>query len=261
MPTIPDINAMLLQPLLHTSFLGRTLISEFELTSTNITAAELGDANAPEGLVVVADHQTAGRGRNGRSWLSPPNKNLYFSILLRPACPPAAVPQLAILTALSISKALPLPDITIKWPNDVWMNGRKLCGILSAMSCMGDKTDYAVIGIGINVNMRDFPDDIQGTSLALETGREFHRSEVLASVLDSIEEDYLLWRQHQSLSPFMERWTKCSLLDGRTITAEHGRELLRGTACGITPEGLLKLKCTDGVTRLIAAGDTHIPLS
>ncbi|MBQ7651701.1 MAG: biotin--[Victivallales bacterium] len=260
MPEIPDINTTLLQPLLTTTFLGRTLLSEFELASTNITAAELAAAKAPEGLVVVADHQTAGRGRNGRSWLSPPNKNLYFSILLRPDCPPAAVPQLAILTALSIAKALRLPGIAVKWPNDVWMNGHKLCGILSAMSCMGDKTEYAIIGIGINVNMREFPVEIQGTSLALETSREFRRSEVLAAVLNTIETDYLLWLREQSLSPFMERWAECSMLDGHTITAEHGHDILNGTACGITPDGHLKLKCPDGVTRLIAAGDTHILL-
>jgi len=260
MPTIPDLTPSNLLPRIRTSFIGRTLLSEVELPSTNITAAELATANAPEGLVVVADHQTAGRGRNGRSWLSPPNKNLYFSILLRPDCPPASVPQLAIIAALSIAKALDMPNIAVKWPNDVWMNGRKLCGILSSMSCLANKTEYAVIGIGINVNMRDFPAEIPGTSLALETGRELSRAEVLASVLNVIEEDYILWCREQSLSPFMERWAKCSLLDGHTITAEHGRDILMGTASGITPEGLLILKCHDGATRLIAAGDTHIAL-
>ena len=247
-------------PLLHTSFLGRTLVSEFELASTNITATELAEANAPEGLVVVADHQSAGRGRNGRSWLSPHAKNLYFSILLRPPCPPAAVPQLSILAALSITKALALPGIAVKWPNDVWLNGRKLCGILSAMSCMATQTEYAVIGIGINVNMREFPEDIPGTSLALETGKELPRAKILASVLNAMEEDYSLWRQNQTLAPFMERWAACSMLDGKSITAEHGRTTLQGTACGITTDGLLKLNCPDGVTRLIAAGDTHIIL-
>ncbi len=260
MPTIPDINATILKPLLHTAFIGRTLVSEFELASTNITANELAAANAPEGLVVIADHQSAGRGRNGRSWLSPHAQNLYFSILLRPSCPPAAVPQLSILTALSITKAIALPGIAVKWPNDVWLNGRKLCGILSAMSCMANQTEYAIIGIGINVNMREFPEDIPGTSLARETDREFSRAEVLSSVLNAIEEDYSLWKHNQTLAPFMERWASCSLLDGRSITAEHGRTTLQGTACGITPDGLLKLNCPDGVIRLIAAGDTHIIL-
>ncbi len=256
MTEIPDITAKTLFPHLRTSFLGRTLISEIELESTNTIAVELASANAPEGLVVVADHQTEGRGRNGRTWLSPPSQNLYFSILLRPECRPSDAPQLAILAALSIAKAL--HGTSIKWPNDVWMNGRKLCGILSKMSCMADKAEFAVIGIGINVNMREFPDDIPGTSLTLETGRMFDRVKVLGSVLNAIEKDYLLWRRCHSLSPFMERWKACSLLDGKTIAAEYGRDILRGVACGITHEGFLKPKCADGVTRLIAAGDTHI---
>ena len=256
MTEIPDITAKTLLPNLRTSFLGRTLVSEIELESTNTTTAELASANAPEGLVVVADHQTGGRGRNGRTWLSPPSQNLYFSILLRPECRPSDAPQLAILAALSIAKTL--DGTTVKWPNDVWMNGRKLCGILSQMSCMADKTEYVVIGIGINVNMREFPDDMPGTSLTLETNRMFNRVEVLGSVLNAIEDDYILWRRSPSLSPFMERWKACSLLDGKTIAAEYGHDILRGVACGITHDGFLKLKCTDGVTRLIAAGDTHI---
>ncbi len=258
MTTIPDISSTTLQPLLKTAFMGRTLISEMELDSTNIAAEELAKANAPEGLVVVADRQTAGRGRNGRSWLSPSGQNLYFSLLLRPSCQPARVPQLAIVAALSIAKALPLPGIAVKWPNDVWMNGRKLCGILSTMSCMATATEYAVVGIGINVNMRDFPEEIKGTSLAQEAGREFSRAEVLAAVLNTFEEDYVLWSHEQSLTPFMERWKAFSMLDGHTITAEHGHDILQGTACGITNEGLLKLKSPDGTTRLVAAGDTHI---
>ncbi len=258
MAAIQDIDAGTLTPLLKTSFLGRSLLSEAELESTNATAAELAAKNAPEGLVVLADHQTAGRGRNGRSWFSPQGKNLYFSFVLRPSCPPCAVPQLAIISALSIAKALDTPVVSVKWPNDVWMNGRKLCGILSTMSCTSAKTEYAVIGIGINVNIRDFPEGIQATSLALESGRDFSRAEVLAAVLNTIEEDYMLWRSHLSLEPFMERWRSLSMLDGKTITAEHGHETLVGTASGITADGLLKLTLPNGHTTLIAAGDTHI---
>ena len=260
MTAIHDIDAATLAKSLRTSFVGRSLVAEFELESTNITARELAAADAPEGLVVIADHQTGGMGRNGRKWLSPPEKNLYFSLVLRPDCAPAAVPQLAILSALSIAKALELTDVAVKWPNDVWMNGRKLCGILSTMSCTAERTEYAVIGIGINVNMLEFPEDVPGTSLALETGHLFNRADILARVLNAIEEDYLLWKQSASLEPFMGRWKKHSLLDGREISAEHGRDILYGTACGITDHGLLKLRLEDGSITLVAAGDTHILL-
>ena len=212
---------------------------------------------------VSTSYQSAGKGRLGRRWSAHKGENLLFSIAIKNRPMIDSGPFLSLVAAVAVTSALEEEygvHASIKWPNDVWLNGRKLCGILSTMSCMATKTEYAVIGIGINVNMREFPEDIPGTSLAQETDHEFSRAEILASVLNAIEEDYSLWKNNQTLASFMERWAACSLLDGRTITAEHGRNTLQGIACGITPDGLLKLNCPDGVTRLIAAGDTHIIL-
>lgn len=258
MPEIPDISRNDLLKYLDTSFVGRSVVSELELQSTNDTATALAQSGVPNGLTVIADHQTSGRGRNGRTWQSPPGKNLYFSIVLRPACPVQATPQLAIVAALSITQALGLEGRNVKWPNDIWLNGAKLCGILCSMSCTGNKVDYVVMGIGLNVNMTTFPEDIPGTSLAIEFNHDFSRAKVLADVLNTLEKDYLLWCRHFTLLPFFERWKNHSMLDGKLISAEHGHDILTGIADGITPEGLLILKCQDGSTKLISAGDTHI---
>ncbi len=263
MAPIGDISAERLGGLLRTGFLGRHILAEELLESTNLTAAALAPASE-EGLLVLADQQSGGRGRNGRKWASPPGRNLYFSLVLKPCCHPSAVPQLAIVAALSISRALERLGVMgagVKWPNDIHCNRRKLCGILCSMSSLGDRAEYAIAGIGLNVNMEelDFPESLRctATSLLMETGRRMDRALVLAEALNSLEEDYSLWKKHCSLSPFMERWDGMDVLKGKTIVAEHGGGIVAGRADGIEASGLLRLETADGL-KLISAGDTHI---
>ena len=263
MAPLGDISAERLGGLLRTSFIGRAILAQELLESTNLTAAALAPTSE-EGLLVVADQQSGGRGRNGRKWASPPGRNLYFSLVLKPGCHPSAVPQLAIVAALSMARALGrlgVRGIGVKWPNDMHCCGRKLCGILCSMSSLGDRAEYAIAGIGLNVNMeeQDFPEDLRGaaTSLLMETGRRMDRAQVLAEALNTIEEDYSLWKKHSSLGPFMERWAGLDVLRGKTVTAEYGGGLISGKAEGIESSGLLKLETADGL-KLVSAGDTHI---
>ena len=258
---IPDITAEALARLLSTKAIGRALLTLDSTESTNLTAAELA-AVSPHGLVVVADHQTGGRGRNGRAWFSPPRRNLYFSILLKPPCPPSIVPQLSIVAALSMHSALlslfPKLPIAVKWPNDIWIDGRKVCGILCTMSAIGDVTEYAVLGLGLNINttLEELPPELHdtATSLRIASGHPCDRCRVLATFLNAFEQDYTLWLAAGSLEPFMQRWRQASLLDGHPVTAEHGHDTIAGTARGITPEGQLKLEANGTIT-LISAGD------
>ncbi len=258
---IPDITAETLASLLTTKAIGRSLLALDSTESTNLTAAELASVSN-HGLVVVADHQTGGRGRNGRAWFSPPQRNLYFSILLKPSCPPAIVPQLSIVAALSMHTALfsllPELPIAVKWPNDIWIDGRKACGILCTMSAIGETTEYAVLGLGLNINttLEELPPELHdtATSLRIASSHPCDRCHVLATFLNTFEQDYTQWLAACSLEPFMPRWNHASLLDGHPVTAEHGHSTIAGTARGITPEGQLRLE-TNGTITLISAGD------
>ena len=261
---IDEINQSL-QECLTTAGLGRSLLVDEVLESTNLTAREMADRGIPHGLVVVADRQTGGRGRNGRAWLSPAGVNLYFSMLLRPSCPPGIVPQIAILTALAERRALvqllPSLEVQVKWPNDVLVRGGKLSGILCSMSCQGTRTDYAIVGVGLNVNAlaADFAPDVRtkATSLRLLTGRSFPRGKVLALLLNQFEAIYQEWLAVASLTPFLAEWRKVSVLEGKRVTVEQGNAPVTGVVDGITADGQLVLR--DGQrTSLATAGDAHI---
>ena len=258
---IPDITSEFLSRWLSTKVIGRELLTLDSTESTNLTAAELAQVSS-QGLVVVADHQTGGRGRNGRVWFSPPQRNLYFSILLKPPCSPALVPQLSIVAALSMNFALlslfPQLHVAVKWPNDIWIDDRKVCGILCTMSAIGSTTEYTVLGLGLNVNttLEELPSELHdtATSLRIGCGHSCNRCHVLAAFLNTFEQDYTQWLAAGSLEPFMQRWCQASLLDGHPVTAEHGHDAIAGTARGITPEGLLRLE-NNGTITLISAGD------
>lgn len=177
--------------------IGET-IHRFETTdSTNDRAKELARQGAPEGVVVVSEAQTAGRGRYGRSWESPAGKNLYFSILLRPKMTVEEAPRLTVVSGIAIAKFLrkeiPL-QATLKWPNDIYYRSRKMGGILSELEIEKEKLSFVVVGIGLNLNSHagDFSPDLQktATSLFLETGREWDREKLLRAFFPYFEEEY-----------------------------------------------------------------------
>jgi len=249
---------------LHTDSLGRNVLARELLASTNVTAAQLAEAGAPDGLLVVADSQTGGQGRNGHSWFSPSGRNLYFSMLLRPKCRPCVAPQLAIVAALSLRKvACELcygRNIRVKWPNDLLCEGAKLSGILCTMSCTGSDVDYAVLGIGVNVNTAadDFPEDVKATSLQLLCGAPLDRARVLAAFLNAFEADYHAWMKEENLASFIPRWKECSCLEGKYVEVEQGSRIVSGMVDGITDDGHLRLRDASGKIALAYAGDAHI---
>ena len=162
-----------------------------EVDSTNAEARRLSVEGAESGLVVTAKKQTAGKGRRGRSWESPADENLYFSILLRPSLEPEKAPMLTLVMAYSVAKSLQKEDIQvlIKWPNDLVCSGKKVCGILTEMNLSGTQVEDVIVGVGLNVNTMKFPDELEdkATSLRKETLRELECGELLQLILKEFD--------------------------------------------------------------------------
>ena len=251
-------------PFLTVRRFGRSILYHEITASTNMLAKSLASDGLQEGSVVVADAQTGGRGRMGRTWVSPSGVNLYFSLILRPGVPSIRVPQLTLLVAAAIHQALNsvVPGIAplVKWPNDILINGRKVCGVLCEMQSEPDFTNFVVVGIGINVNQSEIPPELQdrATSLFLETGRLVSRPELLASFLNYFEPLYDAWLLEEDLGfilPYLERY---SLLQSKQVTIDQLKRTVSGTVSGIARGGELMLDGADGKTILISSGEAHL---
>jgi BirA family biotin operon repressor/biotin-[acetyl-CoA-carboxylase] ligase len=232
--------------------------------STNRVASDLAGQGAEEGELVIADTQTRARGRLGRSWISPPKSNLYFSIILRPSITPAAISQITLMTAVSLSESLTeqtgLP-VRIKWPNDLWVNGKKVGGILTEMSADMDRVRHVILGMGVNINMppEAFPHNLKGiaTSLSIEAGQTFSRVSLLQGLLAALEKDYLLFCKH-GFQPFRERWIKASIILGHPVHVRMPHREIRGKALGINDQGYLQVETEAGVVEDVVSGDVSM---
>ncbi len=254
-------------PFLTGNRFGRKIIYHPLTASTNILAKAMAVDGAPEGCVVVADSQTGGRGRMGRIWVSPPGVNLYFSLILRPGVPSIRVPQLTLLVAAAIHQAFSKlsSDLVakIKWPNDILVRGKKLCGVLCEMQSEPDFTHFVVVGIGINVNQSEFPPLLQdsATSLFLERGELLLRPELLASVLNHFEPLYDEWLLQEDLSFILPYLEAHSLLQSKEVTVDQLKRSMNGTVRGISCRGELRLENAEGETVLVSSGEAHLRTS
>lgn len=253
------------QPFLTCNRFGNTINYQTLATSTNLLAKTFAAEGKPEGYVVVADSQSGGKGRMGRIWLSPPAVNLYFSLILRPAVPSIRVPQLTLLVAVAIHQALmeiaPGLAAMIKWPNDIMVNEKKLCGVLCEMQSEPELTHFVVVGIGINVNQSELPHDLtkRATSLFLERGQLFSRPELLALVLNHFEPLYDEWLQQQNDLGFILHYLEqYSLLQSKMVSIEQRKQHLSGIVTGIAKGGELMLQDADGQTILVSSGEAHL---
>jgi BirA family biotin operon repressor/biotin-[acetyl-CoA-carboxylase] ligase len=245
--------------------IGRNVIYREIADSTNTVAMELEDKEAIHGTVVIAESQTGGRGRMGRTWVSPPGGNIYLSVLLRPSLNARDAPVLTILAAVACCRALKdstdLP-IEIKWPNDLMISDKKVGGILTETKSMGGMILYAVLGIGINVNLDadHFPPEIRtiATSLRNETAQEFSRTILIANVLNELDSWYTLFTE-RGKQPLLDEWRRLSSTLGRPVEVTVGKEVVEGVAEDINGEGMLVLRLPSGTTTVISAGDvTHV---
>jgi BirA family biotin operon repressor/biotin-[acetyl-CoA-carboxylase] ligase len=260
----PDLPSELeIRPWLETETLGCRIVFREEVESTNDLASELAGEGEPEGLVVIADQQSAGKGRMDRRWISPPGQNLYLSVVLRPAVSPWQAPQMAIVVVTAVVRTIEaLAEgirLGIKWPNDVVCNGRKLAGILCELSSDLDMVHYLVAGIGINVNMKDLDGELEGraTSLLEETGKEHSRPQMAGRLLNELERSYSRWLE-QGLSGFIPFWEDRSVLTGKTVVIETPSGNLTGRAIRLSPSGGLEIERPDGSVMEVLSGDVHI---
>ncbi|NJC88055.1 MAG: biotin--[acetyl-CoA-carboxylase] ligase [Desulfuromonas sp.] len=250
---------------LSTRIIGKEIRYFTETDSTNRQAYALGEAGAGEGMIVIADRQSAGKGRLGRTWISPPGVNLYLSVLLRPPLPPYAAPQLTFLSALAVSRAIAAVTglaPTHKWPNDVLLDGFKVAGLLNEMSAESDRIRFVVLGIGVNLNMTadQFPADLRApaTSLLLAGGRPVPRALFGRTLLEQLDSLYAEYLRHGP-APIMAAWEAHCDLVGKAVTVDEGSgTALRGTVVGIDRDGALLLTLADGSTERILAGDVRL---
>jgi BirA family biotin operon repressor/biotin-[acetyl-CoA-carboxylase] ligase len=234
-----------------------------EIDSTQRRARELAQEGAEEGAVVIAEAQTAGRGRLGRTWHSPPGRNLYASILLRPAIIPTVVPQLALVVGLGVAEAIETLGLVpkLKWPNDVLLDGRKAVGILTEMEAELDRVRLVIVGIGVNVNVdRDeLPPYLRdtATSLRMAAGRPIDRVRFTAALLASVERTYGRFTR-AGFAPLKADFDARDALRGRRVTREVGGAPVEGVADGVDDDGALRLVADGGAVQRVVAGEVAI---
>lgn len=252
------------QPLLRTKRLGQRIDSFKSIESTNTEAKRIARGGCDEGTLVSADHQTGGRGRSGRVWSSSPGEAIQFSIVLRPPLDPSRVATITQTGAAAVAMALKDLGFTpsIKWPNDVILSGKKACGILTEMSCELDRIDFIVMGIGINVNISRFPEDIEqiATSLLLEGNRKLSRVNLMVRVLNHLEPLYDQFCSGQENPDYLNICRELSFLKGKNVKFEKGGELLEGIAGDIDDEGRLKIIMENGREVHLLSGEVHLGL-
>lgn len=250
-----------LQRGIDTRVIGKKVFVFDSIDSTNACAKTLGDADTEEGSVVVADVQTQGRGRHGRNWISEPGVNLLFSVLLRPSLSQESAGLLTFYASAAIARALESTtgaSIECKWPNDLLLNGRKCSGILLENSFQQNDLAYSVVGAGINVNQRVFPEEIDGriTSLAREFDGEYDRKQLLQKILSEMDTLYVDVAKGD-FNRVLDAWlTRCRMF-GQTVTVEQHSEQLSGTAVRLNNDGGLVLETESGL-KIIYAGDVTV---
>ena len=242
---------------------GSRIILLDEADSTNLQACRLGDEGADDGLVVIADRQSSGKGRMGRRWESPGGVNLYASILLRPPVLPFEAPKLTFLSAVAVCRAIKNCtglQPTVKWPNDILLNGAKVAGLLNEMSSETDQVHYVVLGIGVNLNMRaeQFPDDLRypATSLAIATDKAVSRLAFTRSLLQELDGLYQTYLEQGSV-PIFAAWTELCDLTGKRVQVDCNNLLIEGTMVGLGDDGALLVRTSAGKIESIYAGDVR----
>lgn len=238
-----------LQPYLKTEWLGRDFTYLQEVDSTNKYAKSVADSGAVNGAVVAADYQTGGRGRLGRVWDSPAGSGVWFSVVLRPPISPDKAPQISLATAVGVAAGLKKLGYAagIKWPNDIYIDGLKVCGMLTEMHASMEAVEWVVVGIGINCLERELPPEIKdtATTLAMASGKEVCRAEVLAEVLNSLEHYYNML-YNDGFEEIRRLWLENNITLGKRVKISTINEVFYGEALDMRDDGSLLVKREDG---------------
>jgi BirA family transcriptional regulator, biotin operon repressor / biotin---[acetyl-CoA-carboxylase] ligase len=261
------INIDKFQEDLRTRRLGKTILFKREVDSTNMWAKELARLGAEEGTVAVAETQTSGRGRLSREWFSP-RGGLWFSVILRPQLRITEALKLMFVAGLVVAETLHETyglHVETKWPNDVLVNGKKICGILTEMSTTGEVVTFIVVGIGINANIvvkKDLPTEVgkSATSLENELGHKVLLGELLRKVLEAFETEYGLFVSGQ-YSSLLDKWKSYAKFLGRMVRVTDENESFAGLALDVDHDGALMMKREDGTIERILAGDVSVQVN
>ena len=269
-------NAFEISSNLKTSFIGKDISFYKDIGSTNEIAREFAIKGAQEGFAVTADSQTKGKGRLGRKWESPAGMNIYTSIILRPSISPVFAPQLTLVAAVAVAKAIseflnpPTPPfdkmgewgfLSVKWPNDILINSKKAAGILTEMNSETDRINFVIIGIGVNINMTKelFPEELRpiATSLKQETGKEISRIDFIQMLYLNMETWYKRYLKH-GFEPIRKAWTGYFNMAGKVVKVRQMDKTIEGVAMGIDDNGALLLREKNGNITRIISGDVVI---
>ena len=248
---------------LQTERMGRQIRYFSRIDSTNQYAKRIAEEGAPDGTLIIADEQTAGKGRSGRTWVTPPAEAIAFTLLLRPKLSPDRISMVTLVMGLAVTNAVnSLYDVSagIKWPNDVVIKGRKLCGILTEMSAEVRQVNYIVIGVGINANLTSFPEEIReiATSLKLELGRDINRAELIARVMAEFERLYAEFEAQGDLGAVMQEYNELCLNAGSKVRVLDPNGEYTGTSRGINSMGELLVETEDGKMQEVYAGEVSV---
>jgi len=259
--TVPDLLLPeILQRLLRGTIFDSHLHHYYKIASTNASAMSAAAEGAPEGSVFLAEEQTAGRGRGAHTWHSTRSAGIYSSVVLRPVLSPSEVLVLSLAAGLAVAQAICQMDSRLhpdlKWPNDVLIGGKKVCGILTEMNAEITQVRYLVIGIGINVNQSSFPEDLAGqaTSLRLESGREWSRVELAAALLKSLHGEYRqLLEEPGATKSILRRFAeRSSWVSGKAVRIEDGGSGFEGTTEGLDERGFLRVRTAQGIRTVLS---------
>lgn len=260
---VPDhLSENELKSIRKTAWAGQEIFYFPVVDSTNTKAKQLAEEGHPTGTLVVADKQESGKGRRGRNWESPSGAGIFMTLMLKPEIHPDNASMLTLVAALAVSKAISVQTgrpAGIKWPNDIVMNGKKICGILTEMSAQFDYINHIVIGIGINVHNESFPEEIShiATSLFMETGEHFNRAALMEEILEQFEKYYAVYLETENLAGLVKEYNSNLINLNQSVRVLDPKEPFEGKAMGITLRGELMVDTWEG-RKLVSSGEVSV---
>lgn len=252
-----------IKSLMHTDWVAKEVLYFDTIDSTNTKAQELAEKGYPSGTLVVADKQESGKGRRGRSWVSPSGTGIFMTLMIKPDINPNNASMLTLVAALAVAKAITSvtgEEAMIKWPNDIVVNSKKVCGILTEMNAQFDYINNIVVGIGINVHNESFPEEISqmASSLMIEAGgKRFHRAQIIAETMSYFEQYYDTFLKTQDLSALVREYDELLVNRNKSVRVLDPKEPFDGKAMGITPKGELIVDTWES-RKLVSSGEVSV---
>lgn len=252
-----------IKSLMHTEWVAKEVLYFDTIDSTNIKAQELAEKGYQSGTLVVADKQESGKGRRGRSWVSPSGTGIFMTLMIKPDINPNNASMLTLVAALAVAKAITSvtgEEAMIKWPNDIVVNSKKVCGILTEMNAQFDYINHIVVGIGINVHNESFPEEISqmASSLMIEAGgKRFHRAQIIAETMSYFEQYYDTFLKTQDLSALVREYDELLVNRNKSVRVLDPKEPFDGKAMGITPKGELIVDTWES-RKLVSSGEVSV---